>query len=353
MFRFAHPEFFQLFWLVLGFLVVRAIVLRRLKKKTTGVFPERIWKFLAQHNSPARNRWKMIFATIGMFFLIIALARPQAGSAAKEVSREGIELILAIDVSNSMLTEDIRPSRLSVARKNSQRLLEMLTGHKIGLVAFAGNAVLVSPLTVDHSAIKLFLDSLTSDTVSSQGTNLGRALAVSQRAFQSGGVEKNKLTAVTRAIVLMSDGEDNEEGLQDAIEVLRKDNVFVFTVGLGTEKGERIPMRDEDGQLKGYKKDRSGNLVITKLEDSALKMVARKTDGEFFVATAMGKETGALFQRLESLEKAQFESDMAVDYDEKYQIPLFFAFVFLLLEVWMQRRKRGRGLWLGRFEPQL
>jgi Ca-activated chloride channel family protein len=289
---------------------------------------------------------------LSLSFMILALSRPQIGVSQQEIKSEGIELMLVIDVSNSMMAEDVRPNRLEQVKHEFSKLIDQLPGAKIGVIAFAGSAALLSPLTTDPNALKMYLDSLSPDSVSSQGTNFKAALEEAQESFKRGGAQKDETTRVTRVILIASDGEDNEQGALDFAKELSKDGTRIFTLAYGTEKGAPIPDRDQMGFLRGYKKDKAAQTILTTVKGDALQTLANAGNGSFYFGVFAGNHIEKLIADFDKLEKAQFETKVATQYDERYQWFLFLAFVLLLIEMSLGERK-PRGRYRGRLEASV
>jgi Ca-activated chloride channel family protein len=350
MFRFESPESFQYLILIPLALALAAIASSLKAKKIQKAFDQRLSAFLSASQSQFKKRWRLALQALCLLFMVLALARPQAGQSTQEIKSEGIEIMMMVDVSNSMLAEDLRPSRLAQAQLELAKLLDLLPGSKVGLVAFAGSAALLSPLTTDPGALKLYLDSLSPLSVSSQGTNFLSGLQMSHDSFKKGGVEVDESTKVTRVILVASDGEDHEQGALDYLEELKKEGIRVFTVAYGTEKGAPIPVRDELGYLRGYHKDKAGQTVLTQVKGDFLKTLAEKGQGSFYFSTFAGPHLQNLVEDFNRLEKSQFSSQMAVQYEEYYQSVLFLGLLFGLFALLMSERKQLAGRWRGRFE---
>jgi len=350
MFRFESPQYLQYLFVLPLLVILSWWMMKRAQKKLTKVFGGKLLPYLISSVSFPKRKWKIFLQALTLAGMIVALARPQAGQSKQEVKSEGIELVLTVDVSESMMADDLRPSRLEQAKVDLSRVVDRLTGHKIGLVAFAGSAAMLSPLTNDPASLKLFIDSLSTSSVSSQGTNFQEALQDAKSAFDRGGVEKDEQTSVTRAILLLSDGEDHEKGAFDFAQKMTKEGIRIFTIAYGTEKGAPIPLRDSLGYLKGYKKDMSGNTILTKVDGKALQSLAEAGQGSFFFASAGGTYIEQLVEDINKLEKSQFETSLAVQYDEKFQLILLATFIVGLLELFLGERRRDFRLWQGRFE---
>jgi Ca-activated chloride channel family protein len=288
-----------------------------------------------------------------MLFFVVALARPQSGEGKQKAKSEGLEIMLAVDVSNSMLAEDVRPSRIELARRELSRFIDMLSGDKVGIVAFAGSAILLSPMTNDKGALKMFLESLSPDAVSTQGTDFKKALSESYTALQRGGLDSDEGKQITKVIVVASDGEDNEKGALDYAQKISGDGVRIFTLGFGTEAGGQIPVRDKDGNMVGYRKDHSGQTIVTKSTGQSLQSLADAGKGTYQQVTFGGDAMKLLKQNIDNLQRTQFDSMEVSHYNEHYQVFLFVGIVLALLEMFLGDRRAEGRLWRGRFEvPQ-
>lgn len=348
--RFANPDAFQLLWL-LPVIVIAAWGFGRLaKRRLQSAFGKKLAPFLSSSVSVAKRRLKLTLRLAALALFIVALARPQLGKGSQEVKARGIELMIAIDVSTSMLAEDVKPSRLEHAKAEVSRLLDMLSGDKVGLVAFAGSSVLLSPLTTDKSALKMFLDSISTQSVETQGTDVRKALIEAENAFDRGGVEDDESTKITHVILIASDGEDQEPGAIVEAKKLAGQGTRVFTMAFGTERGGPIPLRDERGYLQGYKRDRSGQNIMTQVKGDFLRELAQAGHGSFYFTTFGGQEAKKIKDDLDRLEKAEFASSVAASYDEKFQIFLALGLLVAFLEFLIGDGRAAGRLWKGRFE---
>ncbi len=352
--RFESPEHLQLLWLVpvlyVGVRVWQERATSRLIKKLGG---EKTAPVLTASVSLAKRKWKVYLQLAALALMILAYARPQAGVGEQTVKNEGIEIVMLIDVSNSMLAEDVKPSRLEFARSELERFVDMSGGDRMGVIAFAGSAALLSPLTTDQDAIKMYLQTLDTDSVSTQGTNFEKALTVAGEAFKRGGLGGQDGDQVTRAILIASDGEDHEPGATAVAQKLAKYGIHIYTIAFGTTDGAPIPIRDEGGQLRGYKRDSTGQVIITKVTGKELEEFARVGDGAFYHASYQNDAIKSIRTDIDKLHKSQFKSGEIPIYREYFQLPLLLGFLLALFELWLgERRKIGR-IWRGRFEvPQ-
>ncbi len=286
---------------------------------------------------------KRILLLVGLTLLILALARPQFGTRIETVRREGQDIIVALDVSNSMLAEDIAPNRLERAKLAVARLIDRLEGDRVGLVAFAGDAFVQSPLTVDYAAARLFLNAMEPDLVPVQGTNLGAALAVSLGAF-------DEQERQHRVLIVITDGEDHEGEIDEAVARARESGIRIHTVGIGSPDGVPIPDFDERGRRRGFKRDADGNVVTTRLEEATLRRIADETGGSYTRVTARGSELYALADEIAGMQGRQIEAQQLTQYEEQYQILLGLALALLLAEMLVPDRRRPAAEWRGRFQ---
>lgn len=349
MFRFADPSQFSHLWIWVVCLGLAAWFSFKSTKLLKQTFSDPVWAHLRQGYSLPRKNLKLALQSLVFLCILIALARPQFGDSKQEIKSVGIELVLAVDVSVSMMAEDVRPNRLELSKRQINRLLDRMAGDKVGLIAFAGSAVLVSPMTNDYSAVRMFVDSLTTESVSTQGTVFKNVINEAIQAFERGGEESDATTRVARVLLIMTDGEDQEPGAVKLAQQLRDKGLRVFTWGIGTRKGAPIPLRDERGYMTDYKKDKSGQVIMTKANDQALEELAKAGGGSYYHTSLDGADIEAIRQDLAKLEKAEFDTQVQTNYDEAYQWPLALALILLLLELCIRERKTDRALWKGRW----
>lgn len=352
-YRFADHAALQLMWLIPVILVLVWWTNKRNAQVLQTQINAKIAGFLTRSLSLKRRKWKLILQCITLFFFIFALARPQSGEGKQKAKSEGLEIMLVVDVSNSMMSEDARPSRLELAKRELSRFLDQLGGDKVGLIAFAGSAILLSPLTNDKSALKMYIESLSPESVTTQGTDFKRALTEANQALHRGGVESDENQKVTRVIVLVSDGEETEKGGLDTAQKIAESGTRIFTLGVGTEQGGQIPVRDKNGNMVGYKKDRKGQVVISKFTGDAMKSLAEAGKGSYQQITFGGDAIKYLRSNIDQLQKAQFDTMEVSHYNEHYQTFLLFGIIFALLELFVGERKKDGRIWRGRFEVPL
>ncbi len=282
----------------------------------------------------------LLLSAIGL--LVTALARPQFGSRIETVRREGRDVLIALDLSASMVAEDMAPNRLEKAKFAIADLIDRLDGDRVGLVGFAGDAFVQSPLTLDYGAARLFLNAMDPEIMSVQGTNLGLAVSVALDAFAS--TDRRH-----RVLVVITDGEDHEGEVDDAIERAADEGVVIYTVGIGSTDGVPIPDLDAAGRAQGFKRDDAGSVVTTRLDEATLRSMATRTGGVYYRASAAGTELALLAEELAGGDGQEFESEQVTLFDEQYQLFLGLALALLMAEVLVPDRRRVHAGWTGRF----
>ncbi len=268
----------------------------------------------------------LIFLVLGVGVLVLAAARPQWGTKLETVNSRGFDILVAVDVSESMRATDVSPDRISKARQEVDKFLNLLGGDRVGLVAFAGSAFTYCPLTVDYSAIRLFLNGLEPGVISDAGTDISKAVEEAVKTFG-----RSKSSA-HKVLVIFSDGENHEADPLPAVEQAVAAGIQVFTIGIGNAEtaGERIPLEDKDGDT-NYKLDQQGNLVITRLDEATLQAMAEKGNGAYYRVSEAGTELVEIYRTLAQNEEAEFSSRRFHQKEDHFHIPLLAAFVFLTL----------------------
>ncbi len=333
--RILHPE---LLWLggaaaAIGLLwAIRAV--RRARLVARLVDPHAVNRALVGR-SGARVAARGTALTFGLLLLAVALAQPQCGTSTELTKRTGIDVVVALDASRSMLAEDIRPSRLERAKLELSDLLDRLKGDRVAIVVFAADAFVQCPLTTDYAAAKLFLRAIDVNSVPQQGTSLSAALLQAKEVLDGGGG-----VARGRAVVLLTDGEDHEAGIEQAIDQLGQENIRVYPVGIGSTTGEPIPTFDDKGRFSGYKRDKLGQTVMTRLNEDVLREIAQKTGGRYYHSTAGDVGVPAVYEELERLDKAEFESHLTVQYAERYRDFAAPGLLLLLFGAALRERRR-------------
>lgn len=276
--------------------------------------------------------------------LVLAAARPQWGEQVREVRRKGIDIVFALDISRSMLATDVAPSRLDAAVSEMERLMQRLEGDRVGLVVFAGIAFVQSPLTSDYGAIRLYLDRLDPEDLPVQGTAIGRALFESRQLLTGGAENADFERSDTQLIVVFTDGEDHEtEPIREAAEAYAQ-GIHVYTVGVGTADGSRIPIRNPDGSIARYFEDRQGNVVVTRLEEEQVREIATTGGGEYVAFSTEGAAAEMLNDAISEYDEAALSSALRQQYRDRFIIFLIPGLFFLLLGAWIGPRTTRRPL---------
>jgi Ca-activated chloride channel homolog len=339
MFKFAHAYYFYLFGLI-PLLVILFIAFLLWRRRAMARFgnPSVIISLMPDV-SIHKLIVKFIIAISALSLIIFSAAGPQTGSKIEKAKRTGIDIIIALDVSNSMLAEDIRPDRLERAKQAISRLIDKLEGDRIGLIIFAGKSFIQLPITTDYSAAKLFVSTVSTDIIPEQGTAIGEAIALSVKAF---GDTKN-----SKALIIISDGEDHQGDVLEQAEAAVKKGIAIYCIGIGSPEGAPIP-EYRDGVMTGFKKDHSGKPVVTKLDESLLQQIASVGGGMYVRATNSEIGLKPIFDQLSKIQKAEIETKQFTDYESRFQYFLGLAILLLVLDLFIYEKKTQ---WWKRIKP--
>ncbi len=335
MLRFAYPLFL---WGLCLIPIYGLLFWSRMnwKKKAIKRFGDpRLVHQLMPDKSNNRVRTKFFLMAGAFMFLVIGLSNPQIGSRYEEVKREGIDLVIALDVSNSMMAEDIRPSRLERAKQAIAKLLDKLNDDQIGIVIFAGDAYLQLPFTSDFAAARMFLSGVSSESIQTQGTAIGSAIDLSVQALP-------KSSTRSRAIVVISDGENHEDDAIEAAKAAKGKGIVVHTLGIGSEQGAPIPFTEESGG-KGYRRDDSGNPVISAMNPTMLAEIASAGGGKFVPASNSDIGLETLVDQISSMQKTEMGTRAFTDYEDRFQYFLGLALLLFLVELLISERRSARS----------
>ncbi len=288
-------------------------------------------KKLSPEKSVFKPILKLVVILLALVGIILGLVNPKIGTKMETVKREGIDIVFAMDVSKSMLAEDVAPSRLEKSKQIVSQIINQLGNDRIGIVAYAGSAFPVLPITTDYGVAKMFLQSINTDIVSSQGTSLDEAIKLSATYFD----EKSK---TSKLLIMISDGEDHSEGAESAAEEANKLGMKIITIGVGTEKGSAIPLR-VNGIVQSFKRDNNNEVVITKLNKEGLTAIAKTTKGGYVDGNNTKAVLDYVKNALDNIQKTEFESTQMADFQSQFQWFLGFAFALLFLDVFLLERK--------------
>jgi len=281
---------------------------------------------------------RKIFGLAGIFLMLFGLLEPRILKGTIPVERRGLDIFFLIDVSKSMLSDDIKPNRLERSRETIRTILEVLKGDRVGFIPFSGEAYIQMPLTEDYDMAQLFLESIDTEMISGGGSNIAEAIKLSANAFHKDNLGE-------KVIILMSDGEEHDQRALDLAKTLS--GVRIYTVGLGTPKGALVPDIDIQGQISGYKKDAQGNYIISRLHEETLMALADTLQGKYFLATTAGEEAARLVSELSYLKRVQLREDHIKDYRQLYQLflglgMLLFILSYLEKETWIFFRRQTK-----------
>ena len=337
--RFERPEY--LYWLIIIPVLVLIYILFRIgqRKRFERFANIGMRDSLVPTYSTRHANFKFIVFLLMMSCVILALANLQSGSKMEEVKREGIDLYLAVDVSNSMNAEDIVPSRLERSKQTINKLISEMKGDRIGVIVFADKAFVQLPITTDYSAAKMFLSTVNTSLVASQGTAIAEAINLALKSFSD---EEH-----SKAIVIISDGEDHEnDAAVKAAQEAAKHGVRIYTIGMGLPDGAPIPQYNQYGHQTGYRKDKQGNTIITKLDEQMLQKIAAAGNGIYVRASNSNVGLEKIYDDIEKLDKSEIEAKVFTDYEDQFQWFVGAAIVLLLIEILISSGKKG---WERRF----
>lgn len=333
---FESPHYLQYLALI-SILIVIYIIRIQIRKKNIREWLGSQSEFLRSSISEKKRAIKIALSIFVLVLLFIAMARPQGTGEKIEMKNKGIHILLLVDASNSMLAEDIKPNRITFMKKEISRLIDLSSGDQIALGIFAHSAILATPFTNDLSAVKSYLNDLSTEHLSNQGTNFERAFYLANKVFEK--IKENKNELAVRTIVIASDGEDHSTETKKVIkDLIAKKGIRIFTLSFGTTKGGVIPIKDYKGKVKEYKKDMRGDLIITRLKKNSLKNFAKWGKGAYYHVTYGGKAIEKLRQDLDHLEKTLFEKATRTKKKENYQWFLLLATLLALLELILSDR---------------
>lgn len=332
MVRFDEKTYFYLL-AIIPVMVLAFFFLQIWKKKAQKQFSDpKLLKRLAPDTSKFKPFLKLLFLLLGLGFLILALVNPKIGTKLETVKREGVDIVFAVDVSKSMLAEDIAPNRLEKAKRLVSEIINQLASDRIGIIAYAGQAYPQLPITTDYGAAKMFLQSMNTDMLSSQGTAIDAAINLASTYY-------NDEEQTNRVLFIVSDGEDHSEhSTITAVENASQNGIRTFTIGVGKPKGAPIPIK-RNGVVERLKKDRQGEVVITKLNEPVLSEIADEGKGIYIDGANTEKAVEAIKEQLEQMDKKEFEAKQFAEYKDQFQGFLAIALFFLFLDIFLLDRK--------------
>ncbi|MCP4882925.1 MAG: VWA domain-containing protein [Flavobacteriales bacterium] len=331
MYQIEEPKYFYLFTAVAVLLLFYLLTWFWKLKKQKEFADHALLNELSPQKSVFKPVLKMLFVLLALSFMIIALVNPKMGTQLKTVKRQGVDIVFALDVSKSMLAEDIAPNRLEKSKQIISKIIDKLGSDRVGIIIYAGNAYPLLPITTDHGAAKMFLQNAGPDMVSSQGTAINEALELSKTFFDDD-------TQTNRFLFVISDGEDHEENSGKIAKEIVDLGIRTFTIGVGSNKGGPIPVKSK-GKFLGYKKDNQDEVVITKLNVETLKDIAQNGEGKYIYGNKTSKTVEYVDELLLKADKKEFESKQFSDYKDQFQWFVGFGLLFLVLDVFLLNKK--------------
>lgn len=331
MYQIEEPKYFYLFTAVAVLVVFYLINWFWKKKKQKDFADLKLLDQLSPQKSVFKPTLKMVFIIIGFSFLILALVNPKMGTQLKTVKRQGVDIVFALDVSKSMLAEDIAPNRLEKSKQIISKIIDKLGSDRVGIIIYAGNSYPLLPITTDHGAARMFLQNANPDMVSSQGTAINEALELSKTFFDDD-------TQTNRFLFIISDGEDHEENSANIAKEIVDLGIRTYTIGVGSNKGAPIPIKRNEKFI-GYKKDNDDEVVITKLNVETLQDIAKNGEGKYILGNKTSKTIEYVEELLLKADKKEFETKQFSDYKDQFQWFLAIGLLFLVLDVFLLEKK--------------
>ena len=322
------------FWtlLIIPVIVVFFLLLLLWKKQTQKKFADKaLLKRLSPNQSVFKSVLKIIVLSLAFVSLAIALVNPKIGTKLETVKREGVDIVFAIDVSKSMLAEDIKPNRLEKSKQLVSQIINNLGSDRVGIIAYAGKAFPQLPITTDYSAAKLFLQNMNTDMLSSQGTAINEAILLAKTYYDDD-------EQTNRVLVIISDGEDHSEAAVQVAEQASQEGIKIFTIGVGETKGGPIPLK-RNGIVTGYKKDSQGETVITRLDETTLKNIAAQANGQYIQGRTTDKVVNQMKDILNKMDKTEFEAKQIADFKDQFQWFIGLAILLFFIDIFLLERK--------------
>jgi Ca-activated chloride channel family protein len=331
MYQLEETSYFYIL-LIIPIMIIGFLFLKTWKKNIQKKYiSENLLQFLSPNISNFKPRIKLLFLILFILFSTIALVNPKIGTELKTVKREGVDIVFALDVSKSMLAEDIAPNRLEKAKRIVSEIINTLNNDRVGVIAYAATALPILPITDDYSTAKTFLQSLNTDMLSSQGTAIIQSISLAQKFYDDE-------DQTNRVLCILSDGEDHEVERQNLLELAEQSGITIITIGLGSVKGAPIPIK-ENNIVKSYKKDENGDVVVTKLNTQLLNTIANSSSGIYIEGVNTELVVEEISKRLKEMDKKEFESKQFVAYKDQFQWFISFAILFLSLELLVFEKK--------------
>jgi Ca-activated chloride channel family protein len=343
LFRFEHIAFLYAGIVAVIILIILQLIYGKWRAgKQQQLVDKKLLPVVIADTSKARRNFKFILLLLAVFLLFVSMANLQYGLKEEEVKQKGIDLMIALDVSNSMNAEDLKPNRLERAKRAIEQLIDKLHGDRIGIIVFAGDAYVQLPITTDYAAAKMYLQTIDTDIVPTQGTAIGTAIDLAMQSF-------NFEDPTSKAIIIITDGENHEDNPVEAAQNAAENGVYVYTIGMGTPEGAPIPVYKHGKQV-GFKKDKEGNTVVSHLNEEMLKEIAQAGNGMYVRATNSNVGLNMILNKINELEKKEFDNKVFKTYEDRFQLTLFPAFILLVIYLLLSDKRSKLGEKLKLYE---
>ena len=331
MYQFDNPNFLYLALIIPLLVLINLIYMSWRRKIQDSYSDSELLEVISPNRSNFKLNLKLIIECLAILFLSIGLANPKIGTELKSINREGVDIVFAIDVSKSMLAEDVAPNRLLRSKRIISEIINSLSSDRVGIVAYAAQAIPQVPLTTDFAAVKNFLQIIDTDMLSSQGTSIDSALNLSANFF-----DQNSET--NRVLILLSDGEDHDDIPESIISLIIENNINFISIGVGQDSGSTIPIK-VNGRIDSYKKDNNGEVVITKRNSEILKKIASSSGGEYIDGNTTEEALEYVKVKLDKIDKSEFETSQFVEYKQQFQIFILIALLFIIVDIFIFQTK--------------
>ena len=331
MYQFDNPNFLYLTLIIPFLMLINFLYMSWRKKIQDSYSDSELLEIISPNRSNFKLNLKLILECLAILLLSIGLANPKIGTELNSINREGVDIVFAVDVSKSMLAEDVAPNRLLRSKRIISEIINSLNSDRVGIVAYAAQAIPQVPLTTDFASVKNFLQIIDTDMLSSQGTSIDSALNLSANFF-----DQNSET--NRVLILLSDGEDHDDIPESLINLIIENNINLISIGVGQDSGSTIPIK-VNGRIDSYKKDNNGEVVITRRNSEILNKIASSSGGEYIDGNTTEEALENVKVKLEKIDKSEFETSQFVEYKQQFQIFIFLALLFIIVDIFIFQTK--------------
>ncbi|GIS01109.1 MAG: BatB protein [Flavobacteriales bacterium] len=331
MYQFDNPNFLYLTLIIPFLMLINFLYMSWRKKIQDSYSDSELLEIISPNRSNFKLNLKLILECLAILLLSIGLANPKIGTELNSINREGVDIVFAIDVSKSMLAEDVAPNRLLRSKRIISEIINSLNSDRVGIVAYAAQAIPQVPLTTDFASVKNFLQIIDTDMLSSQGTSIDSALNLAANFF-----DQNSET--NRVLILLSDGEDHDDIPESLINLIIENNINLISIGVGQDNGSTIPIK-VNGRIDSYKKDSNGEVVITKRNSEILNKIANSSGGEYIDGNITEEALENVKVKLDKIDKSEFETSQFVEYKQQFQIFILLALLFIIVDIFIFQTK--------------